>query len=74
MQIIEFLCLDENKSIQKTLNSIVYDQKVAKNLVNGKPFMKRVGGQLQQDFTYVEVEPGQVALCGLIIMIMVFKT
>ena len=52
---------DENKSIQKILNSrLFYDQKLAKNLVQWQSVYETSSGQLpQQDFTYVEVEPGQ---------------
>jgi hypothetical protein len=52
---------DENKSIQKILNSrLFYDQKLAKNLVQWQTVYETSSGQLpQQDFTYVEVEPGQ---------------
>jgi len=52
---------DENKLIQKILNSrLFYDQKLAKNLVQWQSVYETSSGQLpQQDFTYVEVEPGQ---------------
>jgi hypothetical protein len=52
---------DEVKTIQKTLNSrLFFDQNLAKNLVQWQTVYETSSGQLpQQDFTYIEVEPGQ---------------
>lgn len=52
---------DANLSNQKTLNSrLFYNQKLSKNLLQWQTVYETSSGQLpQQDFTYVEVEPGQ---------------
>ena len=51
----------QSPSLQKSLNSrIFYNQAFAKNLVQWQTVYETNSGQLpQQDFTYVEVEPGQ---------------
>ena len=52
---------NQDKNLQKSLNSrIFYNQQFVQNLVQWQTVYETNSGQLpQQDFTYVEVEPGQ---------------
>jgi len=51
----------QNESIQKSLNSrVFYSQRFANNLIQWQTVYETNSGQLpQQEFTYVQVEPGQ---------------